>query len=285
MARVTLRDLCAVRSGDKGDIADLALFADDEAAYEAIRNAVTAAVVAGHFEGLVEGPVERYEAANVLALKFVLYGALGGGAPRSLRADNLGKTLGASLLRLVIDVPDAVAASATRGERAPLPREALPAVTVRAFRAGDADHAWVLDQVERAWGWPVVTPSGAWDPDEAAANGFVAVDGAGQRVGCLTWRDDADGREIVSLEATLVGRGVGKALLDALRRATTGRLWVATMDTNTRAIDFYQRGGMDLVELRRDFVDLVRAHKPHVAGFRHALVFERPAQLGGLSSG
>ena len=39
---------------------------------------------------------------------------LGGGAPRSLRSDNLGKTLGASLLRLVIDVPAAVAANASR---------------------------------------------------------------------------------------------------------------------------------------------------------------------------
>lgn len=122
MARVTLRELCAVRSGDKGDIADLSLFADDDAAFQAIRRSVTAAVVADHFAGLVDGPVERYEAANVLALKFVMHRALGGGAPRSLRADNLGKTLGASLLRLEIDVPPDVAARATRGERAPLPR-------------------------------------------------------------------------------------------------------------------------------------------------------------------
>ena len=37
-----LRDLCGARSGDKGDISDLSLFADDEAAYEAIRAEVTA---------------------------------------------------------------------------------------------------------------------------------------------------------------------------------------------------------------------------------------------------
>ena len=34
-----------------------------------------------HFGSLVEGDVERYEAPNVLALKFVMHGALGGGAP------------------------------------------------------------------------------------------------------------------------------------------------------------------------------------------------------------
>jgi hypothetical protein len=114
MARIQLRNLCGVRSGDKGDISDLALFADDEPAYEAILAEVTAERVKAHFGSLVKGAVERYEARNVLALKFVMYDALGGGAPQSLRADNLGKTLGAALLRMEIDVPDAVAANANR---------------------------------------------------------------------------------------------------------------------------------------------------------------------------
>ena len=122
MARIQLRDLCGARSGDKGDISDLSLFADDETAYEAIRAEVTAERVKAHFGELVQGEVERYEARNVLALKFVMHGALGGGAPRSLRSDNLGKTHAASLLRMWIDVPDEVAADARRRERAPLPR-------------------------------------------------------------------------------------------------------------------------------------------------------------------
>lgn len=122
MARIQLIDLCGARSGDKGDISDVSLFADDAAAYEAIRAEVTAARVKAHFGDLVQGPVERFEAPNVLALKFVLYEALGGGAPRSLRADNLGKTFGANLLRLWIDVPDEVAEGARRRARAPLPR-------------------------------------------------------------------------------------------------------------------------------------------------------------------
>jgi hypothetical protein len=122
VAGIQLRDLCGVRSGDKGDIADLSLFADDTAAYEAIRAEVTADRVKEHFGSLVRGPVERYEAANVLALKFVCHEALGGGAARSLRSDNLGKTMGASLLRMWIEVPDAVAAGARRRDRAPVQR-------------------------------------------------------------------------------------------------------------------------------------------------------------------
>ena len=121
MTRIQLRVLCGARSGDKGDISDLSLFADDEAAYDAIKAEVTAARVKAHFGKLVQGTVVRYEAPNVLALKFVMDGALGGGAPRSLRADNLGKTHAASLLRMWIDVPDDVAAGARRG-RAPVSR-------------------------------------------------------------------------------------------------------------------------------------------------------------------
>ena len=120
VAKIQLRDLCGARSGDKGDISDVSLFADDEAAYEAIRAEVTAARVKAHFGDLARGDVLRYEAHNVWALKFVMHGALGGGAPRSLRSDNLGKTHGASLLRMWVDVPDEVAANARR-RHAPLP--------------------------------------------------------------------------------------------------------------------------------------------------------------------
>ena len=121
MVRIQLRDLCGARSGDKGDISDLSLFADDEAAYEAIKAEVTAERVKAHFGSLVKGGVERFEAPNVLALKFVMQEALGGGAPRSLRADNLGKTFGAALLRMWIDVPEEVASDASR-RKAPVPR-------------------------------------------------------------------------------------------------------------------------------------------------------------------
>ena len=109
MARLRVHDLCGYRSGDKGDIANVALLADDAAAYEVLAREVTAARVRDHFGELVTGEVVRYEAPNVLALNFVLHGALGGGGPRSLRSDALGKTLGGALVRLEIDVPDALA--------------------------------------------------------------------------------------------------------------------------------------------------------------------------------
>ena len=116
MTDVILRDVCGVRSGDKGDISDLTLFADDRETYDLLVEQVTTERVATHFGSLVMGPVERHLVPNVLAIKFVLYGALGGGS-MSLRSDPQGKTLGLSLLRLRVDLPDDVIARSTRRAR------------------------------------------------------------------------------------------------------------------------------------------------------------------------
>jgi hypothetical protein len=109
MPRLALREICGYRAGDKGDIANVAVFADDDETYALIVREVTAERVKAHFGSLVRGRVDRYEAANVRALNFVMQGALGGGGPRSLRADSLGKTLGGALVRLEIDVPETMA--------------------------------------------------------------------------------------------------------------------------------------------------------------------------------
>jgi hypothetical protein len=116
VARLALRELCGYRAGDKGDIANVALFADDDETYALIVREVTAARVKEHFGTMVRGRVDRYEAANVRALNFVMQGALGGGGPRTLRADGLGKTLGGALVRMEIDVPQSFA-----GRRRPRP--------------------------------------------------------------------------------------------------------------------------------------------------------------------
>lgn len=122
MPRVQLRELCGVRSGDKGNLSDLSLFADDSETYEFLVSVVTAEIVKSHFGEIVEGEVTRYEVPNLLALKFVMTDALGGGGPRSLRSDNLGKTLGGALLRLEVEVPQELLAMSKRaGRRAPLP--------------------------------------------------------------------------------------------------------------------------------------------------------------------
>lgn len=102
---VPLRRFCMARSGDKGDAVDISLFAPDEATFRVLRESVTAERVNGFFSGMAKGPTRRYELPNLLALKFVVQGALGGGAAGSLRSDNLGKAYGANLLHMTVEMP------------------------------------------------------------------------------------------------------------------------------------------------------------------------------------
>jgi hypothetical protein len=104
--RIRLARIAHARSGDKGDRADIGLFAYDAPTYAVLQREVTAERVARHFAWIADGPVERYPLDNLLAIKFVVNGALQGGAARSLRSDNLGKTIAAALLRMEIDLPD-----------------------------------------------------------------------------------------------------------------------------------------------------------------------------------
>jgi hypothetical protein len=55
--------------------------------------------------------VVRFALPNLHALNFLLHGALDGGGTLSLKTDAQGKVYSTALLRLVIEVPDAEAAS------------------------------------------------------------------------------------------------------------------------------------------------------------------------------
>lgn len=100
-----LRDLAFARSGDKGNSANVAVFARTSAAYAFLREHLTAARVEEYFRPLGVGRVTRYDVPNLEALNFLLPGILGGGGSRSLRIDAQGKTLGMALLEMPVDFP------------------------------------------------------------------------------------------------------------------------------------------------------------------------------------
>jgi len=104
---IPLREIAFARSGDKGDSANVAVFARTPAAYAWLRANLTAAAVEGYFKPLGVGTVARYEVPNLEALNFVLPGVLAGGGSRSLRIDSQGKALAMALLELAVDYPGA----------------------------------------------------------------------------------------------------------------------------------------------------------------------------------
>lgn len=108
--KIRLSQISHARSGDKGDISNIGLIAIRPPHYELLRREVTAGRVKGHFGPLVLGPVTRYELPNLGALNFVMEQALDGGGTISLRTDAQGKTHGAALLTMEIEVePDELA--------------------------------------------------------------------------------------------------------------------------------------------------------------------------------
>jgi hypothetical protein len=110
--RVRLLDIAHARSGDKGDSANVGVIALRPEWYPVLDRYVTRERVAAHFNGIIEGGVDRFELPNLKALNFLLHGALDGGGTLSLKTDAQGKVYSTALLRLVLEVPDAEARAA-----------------------------------------------------------------------------------------------------------------------------------------------------------------------------
>jgi hypothetical protein len=109
-----LADIAHGRSGDKGSHANVAVIAYTAAGFAWLRERLTTSVVARYFAALGPSRVERFEAANLNALNFLLYDVLDGGASRSLRADSQGKALALALLQMPLEEPAGVEAMRRR---------------------------------------------------------------------------------------------------------------------------------------------------------------------------
>lgn len=99
-----LSAIAHTRSGDKGDTSNVGVIALKPEYYPIIVREVTPERVKQFFGGLVRGDVERFELPNLGAINFLLHEALGGGGTVSLRIDAQGKTYGAALLRMEVEV-------------------------------------------------------------------------------------------------------------------------------------------------------------------------------------
>lgn len=97
-----LRDIAHVRTGDKGDTAQIAVFARAPEYFPLLEAVLTPERVLAHFAGLGCRAATRYSLPALQALNFVFEGALAGGVTRSLALDAHGKTLGAQLLDMPI---------------------------------------------------------------------------------------------------------------------------------------------------------------------------------------
>ena len=115
---VPLIALAYGRSGDKGDNANIGIFAR-KAAYEPILDSeVTEDAVAKYFAHRINGKVSRWRLPGIHGFNFLLRQALGGGGMASLKADPLAKAFAQMLLDMPVRVPAAVAAEVAAAQKA-----------------------------------------------------------------------------------------------------------------------------------------------------------------------
>ncbi|MDB5432956.1 MAG: lraT [Caulobacter sp.] len=114
-ATVPLLALAFVRSGDKGDLFNLAVIARRPEWLAYLHAALTPQVIAGWYAHVFEPGatprVDRYLAPGLNALNFVLHDSLGGGGQSSMRLDSVAKGMGQQLLDFPAPVSAAMAAA------------------------------------------------------------------------------------------------------------------------------------------------------------------------------
>jgi ribosomal protein S18 acetylase RimI-like enzyme len=131
----------------------------------------------------------------------------------------------------------------------------------------DSYRSWAVQVETESWSMPVVARLGELvDPTQLP--GFIALlDGA--RAGLASYAVHGNECELVTIQSLREGHGVGRALLDAVRDAAVEagciRLWLITTNDNLRALELYQRWGMEIVAFHRHAVTEARRRlKPSI---------------------
>ncbi len=136
--------------------------------------------------------------------------------------------------------------------------------TIRPLKT--SDHEWVLSMV-RQWGGDFVISRGR-KIYAAELPGFCAVAEGGRLLGLATYEVVSDDCQLVTLHAFEKYRGVGTALVHAVRSvaiaARCRRLWLITTNDNLDALRFYQRRDFKLAALHCDLRQVARRLKPSI---------------------
>src|SRR5919204_4444256 len=131
----------------------------------------------------------------------------------------------------------------------------------------ESDREWAVQVEAASWSQPLVARLGELvDPTDLP--GFVALL-EGEPAGLATYAVRGEECELVTIRSLREGHGVGRALLAAVRDVALEegctRLWLVTTNDNVRALELYQRFGMEIVAFHRHAVTEARRHlKPSI---------------------
>jgi DNA-3-methyladenine glycosylase I len=125
---------------------------------------------------------------------------------------------------------------------------------------------WALHTLEEYWGSLQMMSRWRYH-DLSELPVFVALL-KNEPVGIATYYIFQEACELVSLNSFVEGKGIGEALLYAVRDAAVAagckRLWLTTSNDNMPALQFYQKRGMAIVAIHRYAIDEARKENPHI---------------------
>lgn len=130
----------------------------------------------------------------------------------------------------------------------------------------EADRDWLANLWLTEWGGQSMISKGN-EHRLADLEALIAWEGQA-RVGVATFHIDRSGCELLSINASSQGGGVGTALLQAVeeaaRKAGCSRVWLITSNDNLDALRFYQRRGYRLIAVYPGAIDEARKIKPTI---------------------
>ena len=128
------------------------------------------------------------------------------------------------------------------------------------------DQEWVARLITDHWGDDLMVAHGETFIISQLP-GFAAFEGD-EPVGLVTYNITGGECEITSLDSLREGKGIGSALIEAVkstaREAGCKRLFLITTNDNIEALRFYQRRGFVLAALRPRAVEKARIIKPQI---------------------
>jgi ribosomal protein S18 acetylase RimI-like enzyme len=130
----------------------------------------------------------------------------------------------------------------------------------------EADREQIARFVSERWGSEIVVSRGVVHKP-AELPGFIAFQGE-EWLGLLTYHIKGEACEIVTLDSLVPARGIGTALLTAVKEAAVEAgckcLWLVTTNDNLNALHFYQKRGFELVAVHINALERSRELKPEI---------------------
>jgi ribosomal protein S18 acetylase RimI-like enzyme len=129
-----------------------------------------------------------------------------------------------------------------------------------------ADKTWVSNLLKEWWSSSMIITRGKVHQVDKYP-GFIATQ-AEERMGLITYNITGKVCEITSMNSLAEGKGVGSALVDAVKKVAVTeechRLWLITTNDNTAALRFWQKRGFRIAAIYPNAIEQSRKLKPEI---------------------